>query len=103
MAARHDGPRQRLLLYGDLVDDMVPCIRDLYRQSKSSVLLSSYLRQCSDILQVEVANLKPINREIIPSFHSILDLAEKYATTDGSSPFVSSFLCYIARLGELFM
>lgn len=94
--------RQRLLLYGDQMDPMVSCIKNLSIQSKKSVLLTKYLRGCCDVLQVQLAQLKPSHRKI-PSFNSILDFAEQHSKTDGSSLFASAILCYIGRIGELIM
>jgi hypothetical protein len=99
-----DASSQRLLLYGDQMDSMVTCIRNLALQSKRSVLLAEYLRGCCDILKVQLASVGPLlSREQIPAFTSVLDLAEQHGKTDGSSPFVSAVLCYIGRIGELIM
>jgi len=103
MAATESVSRHRLLLYGDQTDNAVPCIKNLYRQAKLSVLLTRYLRGCSDALQLEISKLGLEDRRHLPSFNTILDLAEKHERTDGSGVFVSLILCYLSRVGELIM
>ena len=99
-----DKPHQRLLLFGDQTDNMVPCIRNLYVQSKKSMVLARFLQECSDVLQVEIAKLTPSHREALPPFFSVLDLAEH---PDSNAPgslagaYTSTILMYIGRLGEL--
>lgn len=80
---------------------MVPTIRKLYREARSSALLEKYLMSCSRVLCVEVSGLNTIDRRGIPPFDSVLDLAERHDKSDGSSAFITLIFCYIARLGEL--
>lgn len=95
-------PAQRLLLYGDQMDSMIACIRNLALQSKKSVLLTNFLQGCCDSLKVELAALGDAVGKV-PPFTSILDYAEQHAKTDGSSLLASAVLCYIGRIGELIM
>lgn len=82
-------------------DNMVPSIRNLYREARCSALLERYLTGCSRALCVEVSNLNAVERKGIAPFDSILDLAERHDKTDGSSVLITLILCYVARLGEL--
>ncbi|KAI0189498.1 hypothetical protein EV127DRAFT_495926, partial [Xylaria flabelliformis] len=92
-----------VLLFGDQTDNVVGTIRDLYIASKYSALLATFLRDASDICQIEFGNLQPCFRNETPPFESLLEMAENYAKTDRSHVFAACVVSYFARLGELIL
>ncbi|KAI1817049.1 ketoacyl-synt-domain-containing protein [Poronia punctata] len=92
-----------VLLFGDQTDDVAYTIENLYVASKQSGLLARFLRDASDVCQIEFGSLQPDIREEIPSFDSLLELSEKHAETDGSPVLASCTVSYFARLGELIL
>ncbi|TRX95992.1 hypothetical protein FHL15_003134 [Xylaria flabelliformis] len=95
--------RHHVLLFGDQTDNVVGSIRDLYVSSKYSALLATFLRNASDICQIEFGNLQPCFRNETPPFESLLEMAENYAKTDRSPVFAACVVSYFARLGELIL
>ncbi|KAI0399448.1 hypothetical protein F4802DRAFT_602975 [Xylaria palmicola] len=95
--------RHHVLLFGDQTDNVTGTIRDLYVAGKGSGLLSKFLRDASDLCQIEFGNLQPCFRGETPSFESLLEMAEVHAETDGSPVLASCALSYFARLGELIL
>ncbi|KAI0458863.1 hypothetical protein F5B21DRAFT_499931 [Xylaria acuta] len=95
--------RHHVLLFGDQTDNVVGSIGDLYIAGKHSALLTKFLRDASDLCQIEFGNLQPCFRNETPPFESLLEMAENYAKTDGSPVLASCILSYFARLGELIL
>lgn len=95
--------RHHVLLFGDQTDDVVGNIGDLYIASKHSALLKGFLRDASDLCQIEFGNLQPCFRNETPPFETLLEMAESHAKTDGSPVLVSCVVSYFARLGELIL
>ncbi|KAI0006739.1 ketoacyl-synt-domain-containing protein, partial [Xylariaceae sp. FL0662B] len=93
--------QHHVLFFGDQTDDVTPTIHLLYGLSRQSGLLARYLREASDICQIEFANMEPSFRSETPQFESLLELAEQHGKTDGSPVLVSCALSYFARVGEL--
>ncbi|KAI2634619.1 hypothetical protein GGS21DRAFT_543711 [Xylaria nigripes] len=93
--------RHHVLLFGDQTDNVVGSIRYLYAASKRSGLLAKFLRDASDLCQIEFSNLRQDFARETPPFESLLDMAENHGQTDGSPVLVSCVLSYFARLGEL--
>jgi hypothetical protein len=95
--------RYHVLLFGDQTDDVTGTIGDLYSASKESGLLARFLRDASDVCQVEFGNVQPCFRTETPPFESLLEMAENHAKTDGSPVLASCTVSYFARLGELIL
>ncbi|KAI0871363.1 hypothetical protein GGS24DRAFT_509886 [Hypoxylon argillaceum] len=95
--------RYHVLLFGDQTDDVTDTISDLYTASKESGLLAKFLRDASDVCQVEFGNVQPCFRKETPPFESLLEMAEEHAKTDGSPVLASCTVSYFARLGELIL
>ncbi|KAI0475543.1 ketoacyl-synt-domain-containing protein [Xylariaceae sp. FL0804] len=93
--------RHHVFLFGDQTDDVTSSVYALYAMSKGSGLLTRYLREASDLCQLEFGALEPCFRNETPFFESLLELAENHAKTDGSPVLASCALSYFARLGEL--
>ncbi|KAI0468236.1 hypothetical protein F4859DRAFT_524720 [Xylaria cf. heliscus] len=95
--------RHHVLLFGDQTDNVVDTIRNLYISSKRSALLTKFLRDASDLCQIEFGNLQLGFRNETPPFDSLLEMAENHAKTDGSPVLAASVVSYFARLGELIL
>ncbi|KAI1756178.1 hypothetical protein F4782DRAFT_537958 [Xylaria castorea] len=95
--------RHHVLLFGDQTDDVVGSISELYIASKYSALLTTFLRNASDLCQIEFGNLQPCFRNETPPFESLLEMAENYAKTDRSPVLAACVVSYFARLGELIL
>ena len=93
---------QRILLFGDQTADVYPDIKRLTRQSKDSLILQTFLRNASDILQWETAKLDTRERERFRAFDSILNLADVHVNGD-LDVVVSTVLLCIAQLGSLIL
>ncbi|KAI3325638.1 ketoacyl-synt-domain-containing protein [Xylariaceae sp. AK1471] len=92
-----------VLLFGDQTDNVVGSIDFLYVARKQSGLLAKFLRDASDVCQIEFGYLQPCFREETPPFESLLEMAENHAKTDGSPVLASCAVSYFARLGELIL
>ncbi|KAI0550975.1 hypothetical protein F4679DRAFT_594292 [Xylaria curta] len=95
--------RHHVLLFGDQTDNVASNIRDLYIASKYSTLLATFLRNASDLCQIEFGNLQPCFRNETLPFESLLEMAENYAKTDRSPVLAACVVSYFARLGELIL
>ncbi|KAI8948741.1 hypothetical protein F4801DRAFT_604061 [Xylaria longipes] len=95
--------RHQVLLFGDQTDNVAGSIGDLYIASKHSALLAEFLRDASDICQIEFGNLHPCFRNETPPFESLLEMAENLTETDGSPVLAACVVSYFARLGELIL
>ncbi|KAJ2992634.1 hypothetical protein NUW58_g2097 [Xylaria curta] len=77
-----DSTRHHVLLFGDQTDNVVSTIRDLYVSSKESGLLAKFLRDASDICQIEFGNLQPCFRKETPPFETLLEMAQNLGETN---------------------
>ncbi|CAJ2509572.1 Uu.00g145980.m01.CDS01 [Anthostomella pinea] len=93
--------RHHVFLFGDQTDDVTSAVHSLYAISRRSGLLTKFLREASDVCQIEFGKLEPCFRSETPPFESLLELSEQHAKTDGSPVLVASTLSYFSRLGEL--
>lgn len=90
-----------LLVFGDTATDRLHMIQMLVRHSKSSPAARTFLKQATDVLQLEFSKLRPEERDWGHS-ESILALAEEDADPKiPSSAFIPTILTCIGRLGEL--
>ncbi len=92
-----------LLLFGDQTVDKLPSIKALVRYSKKSAAVRRFLREATDILQVESSKLNPEERDWFHRFDTILNLAEKNSTQDEPSELIATLLMCVGRLGELIL
>ena len=95
--------RQRLLLFGDQTVEKFPSIQKLVCVSKHSSILRRFLRDATDVIQTEVAQLGPDEREAFFAFDTLLTLAEKNAKEEAPNEIVATALMCVARMGELIL
>lgn len=95
--------RQDLLLFGDQTTETLESIQNLVRQSKKSPSLQKFLRDATDVVQLQSSKLAAAERQRFFAFNTILDLAEKQAKKSNSDDLLATVLSYISRLGELIM
>lgn len=91
---------QRLLLFGDQTVEKLPSIKHLVEVAKSSQTLRRFLREATDVVQVEVTKLSPDERKAFFAFDTLLTLAEENAKEPEPDEIVATTLMCIARLGE---
>lgn len=90
-----------LLVFGDTATERLPMIQALVRHSKSSPAARTFLRQATDVIQLEFSRLRPDERDWGNS-ESILALAEEDADPNlPASAFIPTILACVGRLGEL--
>jgi hypothetical protein len=95
--------RQDLLLFGDQTAETLESIQNLVRQSKKLPSLQKFLRDATDVVQLQSSKLAAAERQRFFAFDTILDLAEKQAEQSNSDDLLATVLSYISRLGELIM
>ena len=92
----------RLFLFGDQTVEKVSTIKRLVHMSRISPLLRTFLREATDVVQVEIAKLASYERQGLFAFDNLINLAEENAKQDymGDEIIATTLMC-IARLGEL--
>ena len=92
----------RLFLFGDQTVEKVSTIKRLVHMSRASPLLARFLREATDVVQVEIAKLASYERQGFFAFDNLVTLAEENAKQDymGDEVIATTIMC-IARLGEL--
>ncbi|KAE9372741.1 putative polyketide synthase [Stipitochalara longipes BDJ] len=93
--------RQNLLLFGDQTTETLESIKNLVRQSKKSPYLQKFLRDATDVVQLQSSKLVSTERQRFFAFDTILDLAEDQAKQSNSDDLLATVLSYTSRLGEL--
>ena len=91
---------KRILLFSDQTVDVYPAIRDLFRQSRHSLTLQTFLRSSTDALQIETAKLHTHERRRFQCFDSILCLAEPHVNGH-LDVVISTVLLCVVQLGAL--
>jgi hypothetical protein len=94
---------QRLLLFGDQMLENLPIIRSLVYRSRRSHLLRRFLREATDIVQLEVSKLDSNDQEAFFGFETLLSLAENNVKLTHPNEIVNTTLMCIARLGDLIL
>lgn len=82
--------------------EKVSTIKRLVHMSRISPLLRKFLREATDVVQVEIAKLASYERQDLFAFDNLINLAEENAKQDymGDEIIATTLMC-IARLGEL--
>lgn len=96
-------PRTSIVIFGDQTEDPWVLIKDLSRRSQHSPAAQKFLQCSSDALRDEVFKLPQHESAAFESFHSIVDLADKYAQSGVLNIAVSTILHCVAHLGNLIM
>ena len=90
-----------LLLFGDQTVEKLSSIQSLVRHSKTSPAASTFLRQATDIVQLEFFELSSQDRGWPHEIHTLLGLAEENARQKEPNGMMATVLMCIGRLGEL--
>ena len=90
-----------VVLFGDQTGDPVPLIKQLYRQSRRSSSVKSFLESAYLTIRQELAVIELSDRAKFPSFDSISALAQTYSQSDEHDEAVSTVLNSVAQLGLL--
>ena len=89
----------KVVLFGDQTVDPCPLIKQLWRQSKTSLTLQAFFRTAYTALRQELAIADIFDRSKFPSFDSISALSEVYSHSSESNQTVFTVLLCIAQLG----
>jgi Starter unit:ACP transacylase in aflatoxin biosynthesis len=92
-----------LLLFGDQTVETLSSIQNLFRQSRTSTSLSRFLREATDVIQIQASKLNATEQKRFFGFETILDLAESYESQQDPDDLVATVLMCISQLGELIM
>lgn len=92
-----------ILLFGDNTFEKLDTIKYLVRRAKASPTLARFLRDATDVAQIEMAKLSSIAARELTNFDSLLELAEEHGEQQEANEIVNITLACIARLGELIM
>lgn len=95
--------QQDLLLFGDQTSAMLATLKNLFCQSKRSLLLQQFLREATDVIQLQSWKLNISERQRFYAFDNLLDLAEDHANQDNPDDLLGTVLSYACRVGELIM
>ena len=89
----------KVVLFGDQTVDPCPLIKQLWRQSKTSLTLQAFFRTTYSAIRQELANSDIFDRSNFPSFDTILALSEAYSHSSESNQTVFTVLLCVAQLG----
>ena len=89
----------KVVLFGDQTVDPCPLIKQLWRQSKTSLTLQAFFRTTYTALRQELAISDIFDRSKFPSFDSISTLSEAYSQSSESNQTVFTVLLCVAQLG----
>ncbi|MCJ1403878.1 hypothetical protein MMC11_007101 [Xylographa trunciseda] len=90
-----------LLLFGDQTVEKLSSIQSLVRHSKTSPAASTFLRQATDIVQLDFFELSSEDRGWPHEIHTLLGLAEENVKQKEPNGIMATVLMCIGRLGEL--
>lgn len=90
-----------LLVFGDQTVEKLSSIRALVRHSKTSPGARQFLRQATDVVQLEFSALDKEEHGWSHGFDSLLGLAEDNAKLVESNGMIATVLMCIGRLGEI--
>ena len=89
-----------LLVLGDQAVDTYLFLKDVLARGKSNTIFSSFLARVSAALREEVAQLPRLDRECIPDFSTVQELADRYHDQCILNPAIESALLCISQLGH---
>lgn len=90
-----------LLLFGDQTVEKLSSIKSLARHSKTSPVARTFLRQATDIVQLDFSKLSFEDRGWSHEIHTLQGLAEDNASQKEPNGMMATVLSCIGRLGEL--
>ena len=90
-----------LVLFGDQTVEKLSSIQSLVRHSKTSPAAKRFLREATDLLQLNFDRLAKEDRAWNHEIHTLLGLAEENLAEDKPNGVLATVLMCIGRLGEL--
>lgn len=90
-----------LLLFGDQTVEKLSSIQSLVRHSKTSSAARTFLRQVTDVVQLDFSKLNAQDRGWSHEIHTLLGLAEDNARQKEPNGIMATVLMCIGRLGDL--
>ncbi|PKX88468.1 type I polyketide synthase [Aspergillus novofumigatus IBT 16806] len=95
--------RLNLVVLGDQTNNVSPLLKKLLLSAPHSVAQSEFIRDASAALRAQSDRLRPFQREHLPGFKSIHDLARIYEKSNGvCHPSISSALLCVTQLLQIF-
>jgi iron transport multicopper oxidase len=92
-----------LVVLGDQTNNVSALLKKLLLSAPCSVTQSEFIRDASAALRAQSDRLRPFQREHLPGFKSIHDLARIYEKSKGvCHPSISSALLCITQLLQIF-
>jgi hypothetical protein len=95
--------RLNLVVLGDQTNNVSALLKKLLLSAPHSVAQSEFIRDASAALRAQSDRLRPFQREHLPGFKSIHDLARIYEKSNGvCHPSISSALLCVTQLLQIF-
>lgn len=97
------GQDAQIIFFGDQTVDTLQNIKILANQARTSPIIARFLRECADVVQVNLSELDTKEKQPYLRFESILELAEIFAEQNTPFEAVSTILFFIAQFGDLLL
>jgi hypothetical protein len=97
------GQDAQIIFFGDQTVDTLQNIKVLANQARTSPIIARFLRECADVVQVNLSELDTTEKQPYLRFESILELAEIFAEQNTPFEAVSTILFFIAQFGDLLL
>lgn len=92
---------QRIILFGDQTESVLPAIQTLYKRAPSSIYTQHFLRVSADAARQSLEHLCNGSEKTRFYFDSFLTLAEESAQRQCPDVVVQTLLLCVAQLGHL--
>lgn len=96
-------PPQRIILFGDQTESVLPAIQSLYNRAPSSIYIQHFLRVSIDAARQSLEQLCSGSEKNNFYFDSFLTLAEESTRRQCPDVVVQTLLLCVAQLGHLVM
>lgn len=94
---------QRIILFGDQTESVLPAIQTLYKRAPSSIYIQHFLRVSTDAARQSLEHLCNGSEKARFYFDSFLTLAEESAQRQCPDVVVQTLLLCVAQLGHLIL
>lgn len=94
---------QRIVLFGDQTESVLPAIQTLYKRAPSSIYIQHFLRVSIDAARQSLEELCNGSEKIRFQFDSFLTLAEQSSQRQCPDVVVQTLLLCVAQLGHLIL
>lgn len=92
--------RMDLLVFGDQAVNTYPFLKAILRRGRTNNLLNSFIAKAGMVLREEISQLSSVERESIPSFSTIRELADNYHEGRDVVTALDSALLTVAQLAH---